>query len=327
MLAVIWIFIIGFSILMYVVLDGFTLGTGILLPFLRQQHDRDIMLSVILPTWDGNQTWLVLGAAALYGAFPLAFATLLPILYLPIITMVLALLFRGVAIEFRLKTQKWHKFWDIIFFVGSLLATFIQGDMLGTFVQGFDLTKHLSYAFLTPFAFTSGLGLVVGYALLGATRLIFKLTGELQDIMYHFARLALGLVAIFMAIISLWTPFINPVIFHFWFNLKRLPLLALLPITTTCLFFWCAYELYSKKHDFLPFPLCYAMFFCGYAGLGLSTWPYIVPRSITVWQAAAPDNTLMFMLVGACILLPVLLFYTGYAYKIFSGKVTDVIKY
>lgn len=328
-LPVIWYCIIGAGILMYVILDGFTQGVGILMPFAHNMHERNMMMSVILPTWDGNQTWLVFGTAALYGAFPAAFATLMPLIYLPIMTMVIAILFRGVAFEYRMKSTEKTHLWDRVIFISSFLVAFMQGNILGAFVEGFhheELLKNY-FAWHSPFSYLTGMGVVFGYALLGATRIILKLDGPLQYYMYKVAKVCLILVSFFMVTVSLATPFVHPEVFNFWFDIKKIPALAILPITTGILFLWCWHELNSQNNDKLPYILSYLMFICGYIGLGLSTFPYLVPRTMDIWQAASPTSTLIFMTPGALIMLPCILVYTFYAYKIFKGKVHDPISY
>lgn len=328
-LPLLWYIIIGFAIIMYVILDGYSQGIGILLPFAKDQHERCMMMSVILPTWDGNQTWLVFGTAALYGAFPLAFSTLMPLLYLPIMTMVIAILFRGVAFEYRMKSKDHAHLWDRVIAISSFIVAFMQGNILGAFVEGFDHQDLLkdALAWHTNFAYLTGFGVVCGYALLGSTRLILKLEGRIQEHMYKIAKTCLILVAAAMLSVSVATPFIDPILFRFWFNIHNFLFLAPLPFFTACIFGWCWYELNSKKHDQYPYFLSYLMFIGGYIGLGISTFPYLVPRSITLWEAASPVKSLLFVSIGAVIILPMLVVYTTYAYFIFNGKVKDVIKY
>lgn len=326
-LIITWFLIIAFGVVMYVILDGFTLGTGILLPWV-EEHDRNIVMSVILPTWDGNQTWLVLGGATLYGAFPLAFSTLLPMLYLPLILMVTALLFRGVVFEFRLKAKAGRRNWDRLYTFGSIAVAFIQGMMLGTFVQGFDApitTGAYHYVWLTPFTLTTGIAVVCGYALLGATRLVLKTEGKLRDQMRVASKVLMMIVVAFIIIFTFWTPHVDPYAAARWFSSQE-NYLVIFPIVALLAFigFWMAH---STKHDVWPYWSVIVMFLCCYAGFGLSTWPYIVPHKITIWQAAAPHSTLAFILPGAIIMIPLLLFYTGYSYRIFRGKVKDVLEY
>ena len=326
-LAFIWVLIIGFSILMYVILDGFTLGIGILLPWLNPR-ERDIAMSVVLPNWDGNQTWLVLGGAALYGAFPLAFSTILPILYLPLLLMVLALLFRGVAFEFHQKTKRGRKLWDNAFTLGSLSATLIQGIMLGAFVQGLVLaTPNNSLQWFTPFSLFTGCALVCGYTLLGASRLILKTENGLQEKMYRLAKVCAILVGCCLIITSIWTYWVHPVLpYQPWFFKDKLWLIGSLPLIGMLSLLGLFIAL-AKRRQRLPYWLTIGIFLCGYTGFIISVWPNIVPYSITIEQAAAPASSLAFMLIGAAIMLPVLLFYTWYSYPIFRGKIEQTIHY
>ena len=327
-LASAWIVIIGFCIIMYVLLDGFDLGIGILFPFFKQTHDRNIMLSTVLPVWDGNQTWLVLGFASLYGAFPKAFSMLMSGLYLPIFLMVMALLFRGITFEFRLKETGSRRFWDILFWLSSTCATFAQGVILGIFVKGFTLGPDdtLLYQSFTCFNVACGVAMLFGYALLAATWIIGKTTGPLQKKMFIVARISLFAVACFMLLISLWTPFIGAEIKRIWFNPDTIYKLACLPMLTGILIAYCAYGL-AKQREHIIFWLSLGIFICGYIGFGISTFPYIIPRVLTVFAAAAPDSSLLFMLFGALLLLPLLIGYTSYSYYVFRGKITKTLEY
>ncbi|MDO8953615.1 MAG: cytochrome d ubiquinol oxidase subunit II [Gammaproteobacteria bacterium] len=324
-LVVAWVAIIAFIFVMYVILDGFTLGAGIVFPFVPEQH-KDLVISSILPTWDGNQTWLVLGGASLYGAFPLAFSIILPIFYLPILVMVVSLLFRGVSFEFRLKATAGKHRWDLLFTIGSVAAAFIQGVMLGAFIQGFNLTVNDEFQWLTPFTIMTGISLVLGYALLGATRLIYKTVDELKAKMAKVGIYASIGVAICILIVTIWTPYVNSLVATRWSTPMTAFYLCGLPVITIIAFavLWGAL---AKHHDWLPYWSSVVIFLTGYLGFAFSLWPYIVPNTITIEQAAAPDSSLKFLLIGASIMIPVLLVYTGYAYQIFKGKVTDAIHY
>lgn len=328
-LALIWGGIIGFCIVMYVILDGFTLGTALLLPLINEKQ-RNFAMSVILPNWDGNQTWLVLGTAGLYGAFPLAFSLLLPNLYIPILIMGLALLFRGVAFEFRLKSKEHRKYWDYALCIGSLVATVVQGMVLGNFVEGFRVSANqlltIDKGFVNYFSTFTAISLVFGYALLGATRLILKTEGDLRTKMYPIAMVCAAAVAFASIVVSIWTPFINAQIAERWLNINNWYFLAPLPILNGIAFLILAYSLIKQK-DFWPYWMTVVLFICPYIGFAISLYPYIIPYQIPYWEAAAPENTLSFILIGAIIMLPVLIFYTGYAYYIFRGKVKDVISY
>lgn len=327
MLALAWAAIIGFCIIMYVTLDGFTLGTGMMMSFMND-HERDIATSMVLPTWDGNQTWLVLGMASLYGAFPVAFSILLPIFYLPLLFMVIAVLARGVAFEFRLKAKRGKKRWDRLFIGASTTATLCQGYILGTFIQGFEQTNNQWHA-LSSFSWfnvLTAVSLVFGYSLLGATRLILKTTNSVQKKMYR-ASFYLGLLLMLVVfVVSVATPFVYPLVKERWLNLHYIPYLAILPFITMVAFVSLMYSLY-RKFDYLPYWSAVIAFLCPYVGFIISLYPYLVPYKITLWQAASPDSSLSFILVGALIMLPVLLIYTWYSYKIFKGKVDEVLHY
>ena len=324
-----WACIILYCIIMYVVLDGFTLGTGMMLPFLKE-HDGDIAMSVILPTWDGNQTWLVLGLASLYGAFPLAFSLLMPALYLPLLFMGIALLFRGVAFEFRLKSTQSKYCWSLCFGLAAFICAFIQGIILGTFINGFifDAASKslLDVNYFTPFSFFTAFSLMIGYALLGSTRLILKVVGDLRNLMYKISPLLAMLLSVCLLVVSIWTPFINPLIEKRWFDLSLWPYLVPMPAIMTLALLVLMISL-IKRNDQFPYWSAVIMFLCPYAGFAASVYPYIVPYHLFYWQAASGVSSLEFTFIGACIMLPVLTGYTYYSYHIFRGKVTDVIHY
>jgi cytochrome d ubiquinol oxidase subunit II len=318
----IWLALIGFGIIMYVILDGFDLGVGILSFFMPKEQDRDLMISTIMPVWDGNETWLVFGAAALYGAFPDAFSTLLPKFYVPIFIMLCSLLLRGVSFEFLHREKKTKRLWELAFFVGSLIATFIQGVILGTFVGGFNPDTVVHYAWLTPFSFTCGAALVFGYVLLGSNWLIMKTEDSLQQTCFKVSKIALIVIALFAFVISVWTPWLDPAIKERWFNPEWMFYLAILPLAGLVAVFlhWQALE---KKREAWPFFLSVAIFLLCYLGFAISSWPYIVPRYMTFVEAAAPDGSLIFMTIGAVVMLPLLLFYTFHSYRVFHGKVKN----
>lgn len=316
-----WAGIISFCIVMYVILDGFTLGTGMLLITLNP-HQKDLAMSMILPTWDGNQTWLVLGGASLYGAFPLAFSELLPHFYLPLMFMVIALLFRGVAFEFRLKSQQHKHRWDMIFCIASTVSTFIQGTIVANLVKGLNS----SHDYLSPFAIITGVGLITAYLLLGSTRLILKTRGDLQEKMFVYARKLMIISSAILIIVCVWTPFIPPKSHSLWLSARHWLDFGFLPLITLSigLNIWFAL---SKKAEYWPYWLSVIFILCPLFGFALNLYPYAVPYTLTLWQTASQPSTLAFILVGALIMLPVLLFYTAYAYHIFRGKVTDVLHY
>lgn len=317
--------VVGLAIIMYVILDGFDLGIGILYPWVEKEENRKTMIATILPVWDGNETWLVLGGAALYGGFPEAYSKLLPTLYLPVIMMLAALIFRGVSFEFMHNAKKTKFVWTFFFSAGSLLAAFCQGVALGTFVQGYNFENGQmvvpDYVWLTPFSFLTGIAVIFGYALLGATWLIAKTEGELQSAMYHRARNLLIFMGLFMVVASLWTPFIDPTVTERWFGFPHCIFLIPLPLITMWVFYKNWQSLNDRQHDNRPFILSITIFLLAYVGFAISSWPYIIPRGVTVWEAAAPFKAQAFILVGMAILLPILIGYTIYAYVVFRGKV------
>ena len=325
-LPLIWAIIIIFGVMMYVVMDGFDLGIGILFPFIKGEKDRDVMMNTVAPVWDGNETWLVLGGAALFGAFPLAYSVILSALYLPLILMLLGLIFRGVAFEFRFKAraEKRH-IWDMSFIGGSLVATFFQGVALGAFIDGIPVVNR-QYAgggldWLTPFSVFCGLALIVAYALLGCTWLIMKTEGPLQASMHKLGKpLALALLVI-MGVVSLWTPLTHADIAARWFTLPNLFWFLPVPILVLVTLYGLIKAIARNAH-YTPFLLTLVLVFLGYSGLGISLWPNIIPPSISIWDAAAPPQSQGFMLVGTLFIIPFILGYTFWSYYVFRGKVT-----
>jgi len=320
----IWTFILAVAVFMYVLLDGFDLGVGILFPFAPDDRARDLMMASVAPIWDGNETWLVLGGVALFAAFPLAFAIIMPALYFPILAMLLGLIFRGVAFEFRHAAHTSRRHWDRSFFWGSLVATFAQGCVLGKFVQGFEVSgRHYvgtSWDWVDPFVLAVGLGLVFGYTLLGAAWLVMKTEGPLQDWARRKARASLFGVLAFIAMVSLWTPFVDPRIADRWFAWPNIALLAPVPLATAGLAWWLWHGL-TRGREVAPFFAALGLFAMCYLGLGISLFPYVVPPSITLWDAAAAPQSQAFLLVGTLFLLPVIFTYTGWSYWVFRGKV------
>ncbi len=323
-LPLVWAAIIVVGVVMYVLLDGFDLGVGILFPFLPTDQDRDLAMNSVAPIWDGNETWLVLGGAGLFAAFPLAYAVILPGTYLPLIIMLLGLIFRGVAFEFRFKAQRHRHLWDKAFHYGSLAATIAQGMVLGAFIQGFEVEDRQfgggMFDWLTPFSLMTGAALISGYGLLGATWLIMKTERELQDRCYRLARGLLFAVLAFIGIVSVWTPLLNPEIAERWFTWPKIAWLSPVPVVTALVAFahWRALE---QKREVLPFVLSLALFLLSFLGLGISLWPNVIPPDISIWEAAAPPETQLFILIGTAILLPIILVYTGFTYFVFRGKV------
>jgi cytochrome d ubiquinol oxidase subunit II len=320
----IWAAIIAFAVLAYVVLDGFDLGVGILFPFFKDKHERDLMMNTVAPVWDGNETWLVLGGGGLLAVFPLAYATILPALYAPIIAMLLGLIFRGVAFEYRWRTRNAQWVWDWGFAGGSTVAAFAQGVALGALVQGIPVANR-AYAggwwdWLTPFSVATGFALLIGYALLGSTWLVMRTTGDLSKRAHKIAYLAAGGTLVAMGVFSLWTPFLKPLYLDRWFSFPTATFSVIVPLLVA----GCSFMLIEglrKGRDAQPFLSALGLFVLSYIGIGISFYPYIVPTSVTIWDAAAPDESLAFLLVGAAILVPIILAYTGYSYWVFRGKV------
>lgn len=323
-LPVIWFFVIGFAVLMYVLLDGFVLGIGILAPFADDEHQRDLMMNTAAPIWDGNETWLVLGGAGLFAAFPKAYALILSSLYLPVLLMLIALIFRGVAFEFRFKAEQARWLWGTAFHLGSIAAAFAQGLMLGAIVEGMPLQggKYLSgaFAWFSPFSMLTGVAVVFGYALLGATWLVLKTEGRLQRIAFDLTRPLMLAVIAFMLLVSAWLPFLSSGLMQRWFTganflyLSPVPLLAVL----NAALLWRAV---LRNHELQPFVLSLCFFALGFLGLIVGIWPNIVPPTLTIWDAAASPSSQSFALVGALVMLPAVVAYTIYSYRVFRGKV------
>lgn len=324
-LPVIWAGLIGTAVAMYVILDGFDLGIGILFPFARSEAQRDQMMRSVAPFWDGNETWLVLGGGGLWVAFPAAYAVIMPALYLPVIVMLLALVFRGVAFEFRLVSRS-KTWWNYAFTVGSMLAAFAQGIILGGLIQGIRV-QNGEFAggpldWLTPFPILCGVALVAGYALLGATWLIMKTEGEVAERARGQAKVLLIAVLAFMAAVSLYTPLAFPRIAERWFSLPNFYFLWPVPTVTgliaAALWYWI-----ETRREILPFVATVVLFLLGYLGLVISSYPYLVPPSLTIWDTAAVPASQVFMLIGTVFLLPIILGYVIFIYWLFRGKVRE----
>lgn len=324
-LTLIWALIIAFGVFMYVLMDGFDLGVGILFPFAPDDTSRDIMMNTVAPVWDGNETWLVLGGAGLLGAFPLVYSILLPALYLPILLMLAGLIFRGVAFEFRFKAKSSRYLWDISFTGGSMLATFAQGIVLGMFIQGFPVegTRYVGGAFdwVTPFSIMTGFGLMAGYSLIGCCWVILKTEGTVRDWAYGKAPLLLGLVLAFIGLVSIWTPLMRTAIADRWFSLPNVFYLLPVPVITVALALLMIRTL-RARNDYVPFFCSLGLFLLCYAGLAISVWPNVIQPDISLWDAASSPNSQLFLLLGVLVTIPVILTYTTWTYWVFRGKVT-----
>jgi len=325
-----WFVLVAFMLTAYVVLDGFDLGVGMLYGFMRDARSRNTVMSAIAPVWDGNETWLVLGGVGLLAAFPLAFAIVVPALYFPIVVMLLALVFRGVAFEFRFRDAEHRTLWDHGFFYGSVVATVAQGVMLGAFIQGFRVEGRVfvgtAFDFLTPFAILTGIALVFGYGLLGAGWLVLKTEGEIQERARRYGRLWLAGVLVALVLVSVWTPLMSEQISRRWFSWPNILLLSPVPIATAlvALGTWRALSGTSQSGAFIG---AIGLFALSYAGIAISLWPMIVPHHYTLWQAASSPSTQAFLMVGTLFLLPVILVYTGWSYWVFRGKVRADVGY
>lgn len=332
LLPLVWAGVLGLSVTLYVLLDGFSLGAGILFPFAKTEQRRDMIMASVAPVWDGNQTWLVGGGMALLTAFPKAFNLLLSAFYLPLSIMLLALVFRGVAFEFRFKAKR-KALWDRAFIGGSTTAAFCQGLVLGGYIQGFDLITHSNGAeqlvlhagsVFSPFAVCIGIAVCLAYALLGACWLVVKTEGPEQAWARRNGLRILPLIGGAVLLVSLWTPYVEPAIAERWFEMPNLLFLSPIPAWTAVLFgiLWWSLKR-PAQWDGLPFLSCIGLYLLTLAGLAISVFPWIVPRVFSIWDIAAPEPSLMFALVGVLFIVPVILVYTAHAYYVFRGK-TDI---
>jgi cytochrome bd ubiquinol oxidase subunit II len=315
---------VAFSVGLYALLDGLDLGIGVLFLLAPSHRERDTMMNSVGPVWDGNETWLVMGGTLLFAAFPLVYAVVLPAFYLPLMVMLLALVFRGVAFEFRFRARRSRILWDWAFSLGSGLAALMQGLMLGAFIDGVPMRDgHFAgstFSFFGLFELASALGVVAGYALLGATWLIYKTDGTTQTFARAIAPWTLAATLLLIGIISIWTPLAHLRIAQRWFSLPNLFFLCPVPLITGALAFgiWRAIP---GRRESLPFLLSVALTMMAFVGLGISLWPYAIPEYVTIWQAAGATDTLIFVAAGTAIILPLTLAYLGYAYWTFRGKV------
>ncbi|MGD8477402.1 MAG: cytochrome d ubiquinol oxidase subunit II [Burkholderiales bacterium] len=320
----IFMVLMGLAILAYVILDGFDLGVGILLP-LATREDQDLMVSSIGPFWDANETWLVLGVGILLVAFPQAHGIVLSSLYLPVAMMLIALILRGVAFEFRIKASGWHQqMWNRLFFVGSVGAALAQGMMLAGVITGFhEGALYLGFELLV------GVGLTGAYALLGATWLVIKAEGRLQRQALKWAAMCTIVAAAGVVAISVATPLASERLLEKWFAWPRTLWLSPLPILTAAAFAGVLISLTrlrngTSNREWLPFVLSVWVFVFAFCGLAYSLYPYLVIDRMTIWQAAAAPESLRFVLVGALIVLPVIIAYTVFSYRVFWGKVKEL---
>jgi cytochrome d ubiquinol oxidase subunit II len=325
-----WTILLALAVFYYVVFDGFDLGVGMLYGLLREGAARTTAMNSVAPVWDGNETWLVFGGLGLLTAFPLAFAIIIPAVYFPILMMLLALVFRGVAFEFRFKHTALRRLWDGAFCGGSLVATFAQGIVLGTFIQGFKVEgRHFtgsSFDWVSPFPIAIGVALMLGYGLLGACWLILKTEGELQDWARRAAGICLVAVLVAIAAVSIWTPLARVEIAQRWFSWPNIAFLSPVPIVTALIAFG-EWEALRRRHELTPFLGAVALFLMSFIGIAISLWPMIVPYHYTLWETASSPSTQAFFLIGTLFLLPVILMYTAWSYWVFRGKVSGAAGY
>ncbi|MCE7031282.1 cytochrome d ubiquinol oxidase subunit II [Lysobacter sp. GX 14042] len=324
-LPVIWAVVILFAIGMYVVMDGFDLGIGMLFPFFPGREDRDVMMNTVAPIWDGNETWLVLGGAGLLAAFPLAYSVVLSALYLPLVLMLLGLILRGVSFEYRVVASPGRRStWDFSFMAGSYAAAFFQGVVLGSFINGLPVADGRFAGgpldWVAPFPLFTGVGLVIAYMLLGSTWLLIKTEGPLHEEMRRRTQLWVWALLAVIGVLSLWTALAHPPIAKRWFSLPNLYFFLPVPLLVVLVAGLLLRALERKRH-IAPFLLTLALVFLGYSGLGISIWPNIIPPGISIRDAAAPPESMGFTLVGTLFIVPVILAYTAFSYWVFRGKV------
>ncbi len=326
LLPLVWLVIIATGVVMYVILDGFDLGVGILFPTVRSESSRDTMMNSVAPFWDGNETWLVLGGGGLLAAFPGAYSVIMPALYIPLILMLLALILRGVSFEFRWTAKPYQQAWDWAFAGGSILAAFSQGLVLGGLLHGIEVENGAfaggPFDWFSAFSLMCGFGLVAGYGLLGACWLLIRTTGEVESHARRMAPLFLAAVVLFAALVSLWTPLRYDYIWTRWFSVPNIFFLWPLPLATAALvaFVWRAI---ARGDELKPFLGVIGIFLLCFLGLAISSYPYLVPPSIDLWQAAAGQASLQIMLYGVAIMLPLILGYTAFVYWTFRGKLRE----
>jgi cytochrome d ubiquinol oxidase subunit II len=326
----IWTLILALAVFFYVLLDGFDLGVGMLYGLAPDARSRNVIMNSIAPIWDGNETWLVLGGLGLLAAFPTAFTVIIPAVYFPVLVMLLALVFRGVAFEFRFRDSENKTLWDRAFCYGSAIATFAQGVVLGAFVQGFPVRDGqfvgTSFAFLTPFSILTGVALMFGYGLLGASWLVLKTEGAIQAAARRQARICLIGVVAAIAVVSIWTPIMSSAVAERWFTWPNIALFAPVPVLSGVIALGTWRRLDSEA-EAAPFFGAIGLFVLSYAGMAISLFPMIVPYQLTLWEAASSPRTQAFLLVGTLFLLPVILTYSGWSYWVFRGKVRAEVGY
>ncbi len=328
--ALISVAVIAFCLIMYVLLDGFDLGVGILFPFAGNEETRDSMINSIAPVWDGNETWLIMGGAVLFAGFPQAYAIVLSAFYLPIMLMLFSLIFRGVAFEFRMKANESKFLWTAVFFAASFMAAFSQGLLLAGLITGVHVENGEfaggTFDWVSPFALIVGFGMVCGYGLLGATWLVRKTEYDLLVMSFRASMVFMIAILIFMAIVSMYTPRLVPQIAERWFSGDNMFYLLPAPIVGLLCAWRLWHDLRAKRED-SPFFWAIGLFLSGYLGLAASFWPYIIPFELTIWDTSSPASSQLFLLIPIAFILPITLLYSWYSYRVFRGKVSDVSGY
>ena len=324
-LATLWACLLGLVFILYVVLDGFSLGVGLLFPSARSEEERDLLLNTIAPVWDANQTWLVFGGGTLFAAFPMVYGILFPALYIPLVTLLFGLIFRGITFEFRANATRKQP-WNRAFFLGSLVAVVSQGLALGGVISGTTVVEGRfaggSFDWLNLFSIVVGTALVAGYILLGSTYVIIKTTGAVQQRAYRQAFGSAIIVLGFQVLVTILTPLHYPAVLSYWLNPPRIYFIWVFPLTGLAAFYGLMRSLKNRR-EILPFVCTVLLFLAGYLGLIASLYPYAVPPTVTFEEAAAQRETLRLALWGAVIVLPVVLGYTIYSYSVFRGKVSE----
>ena len=320
-----WVAVLALSILLYVLLDGFDLGVGILFGVTRDEASRRSMMSAVAPVWDGNETWLVVAGVVLWGAFPLAYSILLSAFYLPLLLMLAGLILRGVAFEYRSRTERMRWIWDLSFAGGSLAATFIQGLMVGALVEGLPFAdgRYVGgmFGWLSPFAVLCGIGLCLGYSLLGACWLVRKCEGEVRDMAYRqIPALAIGLL-VFLVVVFAYALGKNIRVMDLWAERPYLLVFPLIGVVAALMAAWSV----RRRRDGVPFLMVGLIFVTAFGTLAISFWPYMIPFSVTIDEAAAPHSSLAFMFWGeGLFVFPLMLVYTAISYSVFRGKASSV---
>jgi len=323
-LTIVWAALLVLAVFIYVVLDGFDLGIGMLFAAFGHKRDRDLLMNTVAPVGDGNETWLILGGGGLFAAFPMAYGILMTAFYAPVIAMLLALVFRGVAFEYRWRSRRYERWWDRAFILGSLVASLAQGIILGALLQGVSVDGRAYgggwWDWLTPFSLLGGVAVAIAYVLLGTCWLVLKTEGEVQQRARRIGIVCCCLTVVMIGLVSLSTPFLEAAYYRRWFSFPTVVLLSPVPLAVAFTSLLLLRALRGHGSDLRPFLLTLSLFALCFVGLCVSLWPYIIPTEVTIWEAAAPASSQLFMLVGALILLPLILAYTALAYWVFRGK-------